>query len=100
MKNLILREYDQPTTAPVPKVAAVGQVGAAITAFVTLLALTGIIIPDGLAKQAEAAIQSTLVIVTFLQALIQFLAGYLKRDAKPFPVVQEIKKLEEKEKNL
>lgn len=70
---------NQDTNKPVPKVAAVGQAGVAIGAIVTLLALTGVIIPESLSSSAEAAVKAVLVIVTFGQALLQFLAGYFKK---------------------
>lgn len=92
-----VREYEQPSNAPVPKVAAVGQAGTAIGAIVTLLALTGVIVPEGLSQQAEMAVQAAFVIISFGQSLLTFLAGYFKKDAKPAPVVQEIKEIAAKE---
>lgn len=70
---------NQDSNKPVPKVAAVGQAGGAIAAIVTLLALTGVIVPEGLSEQAEDAVQAVLVVVSFLQALMQFAAGYFKQ---------------------
>lgn len=90
--SLSLREYTQPTATPTPKVTAVGAVGTLIAAVVTILAFTGVIVPDGLPEQAEQAIQALFVIIAFGQAVLQFAAGYFKKDAKPFTVVQEIKK--------
>lgn len=78
---------------PVPKVAAVGGAGAAIAAVVTLLALTGVIVPEGLTEHAESAFQAAIVLVTFVQAVLAFAAGYVKKDAKPVTVVQEIKEV-------
>jgi hypothetical protein len=70
---------NQDSNKPVPKVAAVGQAGVAIGAIVTLLALMGIIVPEGLSAQAEGAVTAVLIIVSFGQALLQFLAGYFKK---------------------
>lgn len=70
---------NQDTNKPVPKVAAVGQAGAAVGAIVTLLALTGVIVPEDLSNQAEGAVVAVLIIVSFVQALLQFAAGYFKR---------------------
>lgn len=69
----------QPTNVPVAKVQAVGWAGGAVGAVVTLLALTGVIVPDNLSEQAESAIAAVFVVVSFGQAVIQFLAGYIKK---------------------
>lgn len=73
---------DQPTSNPTPKVAAVGTAGAIVAAIVALLAVTGVIVPQGLTDQATAATAAILVIVSFVQAVIQFIAGYMKREKK------------------
>lgn len=70
---------NQDSNVPVPKVAAVGKAGGAIGALVTLLALTGVIVPDDLSAQAEVAVQAVFIIVSFGQALLQFAAGYFKK---------------------
>ncbi len=73
---------NQPTSTPTPKVAAVGTAGAAIAAIVTLLALTGVTVPDGLSEQATQAVAAVLVVTSFAQAAVQFIAGYLKKSNK------------------
>lgn len=70
---------NQDSNVPVPKVAAVGKAGVAIGALVTLLSLSGIIVPDNLTSGAEAAVQAVFIILSFAQALIQFAAGYFKQ---------------------
>lgn len=71
--------YNQPSQKPIAKVLAVGQAGGAIAAIVTILALFGIIVPDELSDQGEAAATAVIVVVTFGQALLQFAAGYFKK---------------------
>ena len=71
---------DQPTAAPTNKVAAVGIAGVLIAAIVSILTAFGVIIPDGLPEQANAAVAATVVVVSFVQAGVQFLAGYFKRN--------------------
>lgn len=73
---------NQPTLTPTPKVAAVGTAGGAVAAIVTLLAVAGVIVPSGLSDQASAAVAAILIVVSFAQALIQFAAGYMKKDKK------------------
>lgn len=85
-----LVKYEQPTDKPVPKIMAVGQSGAVVAGIVALLALFGVIIPDDISSQAEAALKALFVILPFMQAIIQFLAGYFKRDEKPLEVVKAI----------
>lgn len=83
-----LQAYEQPTSAPVPKIQAVGVVGGAVAAVVTLLALFGVIIPDNLSAQATGAITALFIVISFVQAAITFIAGYLKKDAKPAEAVK------------
>lgn len=75
-------KYNQPTAAPTAKVSAVAGAGAVIATAVSLLALFGVIVPDGLSEQATQAVAAVITIVTFGQALLQFLAGYLKKSEK------------------
>jgi uncharacterized membrane protein len=78
------RTYDQPTSAPTAKVAAVGGAGAIIALVVTALAYFGVIVPDGLSQQATAAVAAIITIITFAQAILQFAAGYIKKsEVKP-----------------
>lgn len=74
--------YNQPTAAPTAKVAAVGGAGAVIALVVTLLAYMGVIVPDGLSEQATAAVAGVIAIVTFVQAAVQFFAGYIKKSER------------------
>lgn len=77
-------EYDQPSAAPVPKIQAVGLAGGLVTLILLVASLVGIELePD----QVEEAV----VGVSALVSLITFLAGYLKRDAKPPEAVEVIK---------
>lgn len=85
-----LKTYDQPSLAPVPKVLAVAGAGAAITALVTLLALSGIIVPESVSQAAEEGVVAMMVFVSAVQAVLTFVAGYFKKDAKPTSVVKEI----------
>jgi hypothetical protein len=91
-----LIEYEQPTSLPVPKVQAAGIAGIIFSAIVTVLALSGIIIPDDVSKAVENAIQAVFVVISTTQTVIVFAAAYLKKDAKPAPVVDEIKRTEVK----
>lgn len=75
-----MKPYDQPTLNPTPKIKAVGIAGLIVPAVVAVLAAFGVILPDGLSTQVEAAITAILVVVSAVQAVIQFAAGYLKRD--------------------
>lgn len=75
--------YDQPTSSPTPKVAAVGATGAIVTALVFVLARFNIVVPQEISD-------AVVTLVVAASALLQFLAGYLKRDEKPPTVVQEI----------
>lgn len=77
--NEAVTTYIQPTAKPTAKVRAVGVAGGAVAAIVTILALFGVIIPEELSSQAEAAVTAVIVAITFAQALIQFVAGYLKK---------------------
>lgn len=72
-------KYTQPTATPTAKVKAVGYAGGAVAAVVTILSLFGIIVPADLSSQAEAAVTATIVVITFTQALVQFIAGYMKK---------------------
>ena len=71
--------YNQPTAAPTSKVAAVGVAGAVVAGTVALLAMFGVIVPDSLSEQATQAVAAIIVVISFIQAVVQFLAGYLKK---------------------
>lgn len=78
-------KYNQPTSAPTAKVAAVGRAGAiavAIPLIVTILASFGVIVPEGTSEQAVAAVSGAIALYSFLQAMYQFGAGYLKRSER------------------
>lgn len=75
-------EYNQPTAAPTSKVKAVGYAGVIVTVIVGILAMFGVIVPDGLSQQATDAVGATIVLVTFIQGAIAFIAGYMKRSKK------------------
>lgn len=78
-----LVEYNQPTSVPVPKVAATGIAGVIITAIVTVLALTGVIVPDSVSSAAVGAVSAIVVVVSSLQTIVTFVSAYLKKDKKP-----------------
>ncbi len=86
-------EYEQPTSAPVPKVAAVGKANAistGIAAVVTLLAITGIIVPDDISANAVAAITGAVTLYSLLQSIYSYASGYFKKDAKAPEAVRAI----------
>jgi hypothetical protein len=91
-----LVEYEQPTSAPVPKVQAAGIAGVIITAVVTVLTLSGVTVPDGVSKAAENAVSAVLILLSAGQTLLTFGAAYFKKVAKPAPVVDEIKRTQVK----
>ena len=72
-------KYTQPTATPTSKVKAVGVAGILVSTVVTVLALFGVIIPDDLSAQATNAVQALIILVTFIQAATQFIAGYMKK---------------------
>jgi hypothetical protein len=87
-----LIEYEQPTSLPVPKVAAVAAAGTIVTGIVSVLAISGVIVPDSVSQAAVNAVAAAMIALSALQTLITFAAGYFKKDAKPAPVVDEIKR--------
>ena len=91
-----LIEYEQPTSLPVPKVAAAGIAGVIVTAVVTILALSGIIVPDNVSQAAVNAVTAVVFLVSAVQTVVTFAAAYFKKDAKPAPVVDEIKRTQVK----
>jgi predicted amino acid-binding ACT domain protein len=91
-----LIEYEQPTSLPVPKVAAAGIAGVIVTAVVTVLAMSGIIVPDNVSQAAVNAVSALVFLVSAIQTVVTFAAAYLKKDAKPAPVVNEIKRTQVK----
>jgi hypothetical protein len=87
-----LIEYEQPTSAPVPKVQAAGIAGVIVTAVVTVLTLSGIAVPDGVSEAAFNAISGVVILFSAIQTVLTFGAAYFKKDAKPAPVVDESKR--------
>lgn len=83
-------EYNQPTSLPVPKVAAVGIAGVIVTAIVALLAAFGIIVPDNVSQAATGAVAGIIFVISAIQTIVTFAAGYYKKDAKPVEAVKEI----------
>ena len=71
---------NQPTNQPTPKVAAVGAAGIVVTALVSVLALTGVIVPDNVSQAAVDAVTAIVITVSAVQTVIQFFAGYLKKN--------------------
>lgn len=72
-------KVNQADLKPTTKMKAVGTAGVVITALVFVLAQFGVIVPDGLSQQATEAVAATIFIVSFVQAIIQFAAGYFKK---------------------
>jgi hypothetical protein len=72
-------KYTQPTAVPTAKVKAVGYTGGLVAAIVTILAVFGVIVPDDLSAQAEGAVTALFIVISFAQALAQFIAGYMKK---------------------
>ncbi len=76
--------YDQPSSSPVPKVAAGGIAGAIVTAALAVANIFGIVIPEDVTGAA-------LTLVAAGTTLVTFIAAYLKRDVKPeaaVPIIQ------------
>jgi hypothetical protein len=71
---------NQPTAAPTQKMQAVGAAGAGVAAVVTLLAIFGVIVPEDVSKSAEGGIAALFVLVSAVQAVVTFAAGYLKKN--------------------
>jgi len=74
---------DQPTAAPTNKVAAVGIAGIVaviVPLIVTILAGFGVIIPDELTAKLIASASAIVTIYAAVQAVVQFAAGYFKRN--------------------
>lgn len=77
--------YNQPTSAPTAKVAAVGKAGAAaviIPLIVTLLASFGVVVPEDISGQAVAGVGAAVTLYAAIQAIVQFGAGYLKKSER------------------
>lgn len=77
-----LKKYDQPTAAPTAKISAVGGASIVIGAIVAILTAFGVTLPDNLPDQAEQAVAAVILLVTFIQGLVPWLAGYLKKSEK------------------
>lgn len=71
--------YDQPSSAPTPKVAAAG-IGGALS--VILIYLVRVLLNTELPAEVAASVATVLA----------FGAGYLKKDERPVEVVETIKK--------
>ena len=63
-----------------------------VTAVVTVLALSGIIVPDNVSQAAVNAVSAVVFLVSAVQTVVTFAAAYLKKDAKPPAAVEEIKR--------
>lgn len=85
-----LVEYEQPTSLPVPKVKAAGIAGVIVTAVVTVLSMSGIIVPDNVSSAAVGTVSAVVFIISALQTIITFAAAYIKKDKKPTDVVRAI----------
>jgi protein-S-isoprenylcysteine O-methyltransferase Ste14 len=85
-------EYDQPTSVPVPKVKAAGVAGVIVTAVVTVLALTGVAVPDNVSTAAESAIAGAVILFSAIQTIVTFAAAYFKKDQKPPAAVDAIQR--------
>jgi hypothetical protein len=83
--------YEQPTSAPVPKVTAVGVTGLIVSAIVSILALTGVIVPEGVSDAAVQAVAGIVTVVSLVQTIVTFITGYLKKDVKSEQAVKIIK---------
>lgn len=86
-----LLEYEQPTSLPVPKVQAAGIAGVVVTAVVTVLAMTGVVVPDSVSSAAVGAVSAIVFIISALQTIITFAAAYYKKDKKPAVVVDAVR---------
>lgn len=75
--------YNQPTLNPTQKVTAVGAAGAVIVAIVAVLSVFGVTVPPELSDQATQAVIGTMVVVSFVQAALQFFAGYWVKEKAP-----------------
>lgn len=89
----VVVKYEQPSAAPVPKVAAVGVAGAVVTLILLVGTLFGIQFQPDQVNQAVVGISALVSIITFL-------VGYLKKDAKPVAAVKIIQADGEKPENL
>lgn len=77
--------YNQPTSAPTTKVAAVGVAGIAavlVPLLVTVLASFGVIVPDATANQVIQLISAIVTVYSLAQGVAQFAAGYFKKSKK------------------
>lgn len=82
-----LVKYNQPSSAPVPKVQAVGIAGGVVTLILLIGTLFGIQFQPDQVNQAVVGISALVSIITFL-------AGYWKKDSKPPEAVEIIKEQE------
>ena len=80
-------KYDQPTSAPTPKVAAAGISGLVVTALVLIAGAAGVTLPANF----EDNIVQVVAGVTALTTLINFVVAYFKRDKKSAETVRVIK---------
>lgn len=71
---------NQPTPKPTAKVTAATAASAIVGAIVSVLALFGVIIPEGMSEQAETAVTGLIVGVTLLQPAVSFISGYFKKE--------------------
>ncbi len=87
--------YNQPTDTPVPKVQAVGVAGIIIPAIVAILAYFGVIVPDNVSQAATNSVAGILTVISMIQTVVMFFAGYFKKDKKPLDVVRAIESTKE-----
>lgn len=73
---------NQLTLKPTLKMQAVGYAGGGVMAIVTLLALFGVIVPDDVSQATDSAIKAMFVIISAVQVIITFAAGYFKKSKK------------------
>lgn len=83
-------KYNQPSNKPIPKVVAVGQAGAVLTALFTLLAVTGVTVPEDVSEATQNTIVALSIAIPAIQTIVLFIAGYIKRDKKSVEAVAVI----------
>lgn len=71
---------NKPTRKPTAKVTAATAASTIVGAIVAVLALFGVIIPEGMSEQAEAAVTGIIVCVALLEPAITFIGGYFKKE--------------------
>ena len=64
---------------PTTKIQAVAASGALVAAVVTVATIFGYTVPDGLSQQATEAIANAIIVISWAQAVIPPIIGYLKK---------------------